>query len=145
VYVRSKRGPHLLLVPSIGMTTPGHDLDCYRRLRVIPRTRDPRIRSNARDAHGNPDLVAAPTIKIPIMTTAYIVNRNWAPRHKSCRRRTGNPEGSIWPQGGSGATPRETPWLGIALGVGLLRRGYAERLRSVATAHCTAPWDAPSR
>ena len=40
------------------MTTPGHDLDRYRRLRVIPRTRDPRIRSNARDAHGNPDLLA---------------------------------------------------------------------------------------
>src|SRR5215471_8921356 len=54
----SKRGPHLLLVSSIGMTTPGHDLDRYRRLQVIPRTRDPRIRSNARDAHGNPDLLA---------------------------------------------------------------------------------------
>src|SRR5262252_1690120 len=40
------------------MNTPGHDLDRYRRLRVIPRTRDPRIRSNARDAHGNPDLLA---------------------------------------------------------------------------------------
>src|SRR5262249_29189797 len=40
------------------MTTPGHDLNRYRRLRVIPRTRDPRIRSNARDAHGNPDLLA---------------------------------------------------------------------------------------
>src|SRR5215470_1924485 len=40
------------------MTTPGHDLDRYRRLRVIPRTRDPRIRSDARDAHGNPDLLA---------------------------------------------------------------------------------------
>ena len=58
MYVRSKRRPHLLLVSSIGMTTPGHDLDRYRRLRVIPRTRDPRIRSNARDAHGNPDLLA---------------------------------------------------------------------------------------
>jgi len=58
VYVRSKRRPHPLLVSSIGMTTPGHDLDRYRRLRVIPRTRDPRIRSNARDAHGNPDLLA---------------------------------------------------------------------------------------
>ena len=58
MYVRSKRRPHLPLVSSIGMTTPGHDLDRYRRLRVIPRTRDPRIRSNARDAHGNPDLLA---------------------------------------------------------------------------------------
>jgi hypothetical protein len=48
VYVRSKRGPHLLLVSSIGMTTPGHDLDRHRRLRVIPRTRDPRIRSQGR-------------------------------------------------------------------------------------------------
>ena len=36
MYVRSKRRPHLLLVSSIGMTTPGHDLDRYRRLRVIP-------------------------------------------------------------------------------------------------------------
>src|SRR5262245_62083875 len=33
--VRSKRGPHLLLVSSIGMTTPGHGLDRYRRLQVI--------------------------------------------------------------------------------------------------------------
>ena len=31
MYVRSKRGPHLLLVSSIGITTPGHDLDRYRR------------------------------------------------------------------------------------------------------------------
>jgi len=31
VYVRSKRGPHLLLVSSLGMTTPGHDLDRYRQ------------------------------------------------------------------------------------------------------------------
>ena len=31
MYVRSKRGPHLLLVSSIGMTTPGYDLDRYRR------------------------------------------------------------------------------------------------------------------
>ena len=58
MYVWSKHGPNPLLVSSIGMTTPGHDLDRYRRLRVIPRTRDPRIRSNARDAHGNPDLLA---------------------------------------------------------------------------------------
>src|SRR6516162_5246180 len=34
-----KAWPHLLLVSSIGMTTRGHELDRYRRLRVIPRVK----------------------------------------------------------------------------------------------------------
>ena len=63
-----------------------------------------------------------------------MLNRTWAPRHKSCRGRTGDPEARSGL--GEAREPHRVKQIGsgLHLGSGRLRRGDAERLCLVARA-----------